>query len=38
MTTDTGIVQWYYGNENKQSEERLIEWIKYRDSLEVLYK
>jgi hypothetical protein len=31
MTTDTGIVQWYYGNENKQSEERLIEWIKYRD-------
>jgi hypothetical protein len=31
MITDTGIVQWYYGNQDERSEERIIEWIKYRD-------
>jgi hypothetical protein len=31
MTTETGIVQWYYGNKDERSDERIIEWVKYRD-------
>ena len=31
MATNVSIVQWYFGNRSEQSEERLIEWIKYRD-------
>jgi len=37
MTTDTGIVQWYYGKQDERSEERIIEWIKYRD-IEIAYQ